>query len=104
MVLQMQSEGDRWLREHPTVDVFLPDRPEGDWRTEEGWGWIAKIWFRTWRDSRAAMKAIREAGWEPKLWGRKVRVDIRDGYDGQRLAELVLERWPDVRKIELRCD
>jgi hypothetical protein len=45
-------------------------------------------------------------GWEPesKIWGRKVRVGVKDGHDGQRLAEFVLARWPEVRKIQLRND
>ena len=98
------DDAERWYREHPKVSVILPDQPQGDWRAEEGYGWIAKIWFRTWADSRAAVSFIRDEGWEPRFWGRKVRVGIKDGFDGQRLAETVLERWPDLRKIQLRCD
>ena len=100
----MATDGDRWLGEHPKVTVFFPDRPEADWRTVTGYGWIAKFWFRSWAESRAAKAAMRDAGWEPKFWGRKIRVAIRDGHDGQRLAEFVLARWPDVRRIQLRCD
>lgn len=100
----MNRTGDQWLREHPKVAIFLPDQPKADWRTEEGYGWIAKVWFRTLRESLAAKAAIREEGWDPKIWGRKIRVSARDGHDAQRLAELVLERWPDLRRIQLRCD
>jgi hypothetical protein len=101
----VDSDPDRWLREHPTVEVTLPDHPEGDWRAATGWGWIAKFWFRTWAASRAAKLGIAEAGWEPKFSGRKIRVGVSDGYDAQRLAQLVLDRWPDdVRQIQLRCD
>lgn len=90
----MQDEAEEWLRAHPKVSVMLPARPEGDWRTEQGYGWIAKLWFRTWGDSRAAITVLRAAGWEPTIRGRKVRVYVTDGFDGQRLAELVLQRWP----------
>ena len=100
----MDSQADGWLREHPEVEVTLPGRPEGDWRDEEGYGWIAKVWFRTWGDARTAKAAISGEGWTPESLGRKIRVGIRDGRDGQRLAEFVLERWPDLRRIQLRCD
>jgi hypothetical protein len=88
-------ERDRWLQEHPKVEVTLP--AEGDWRAETGYGWIAKVWFRTLGDARAAKAAIRTEGWTPGSLGRKVRVGINDGRDGQKLAEFVLERWPDLR-------
>jgi hypothetical protein len=100
----VDSDADGWLREHPKVEVTLPGRPEGDWRDEEGYGWIAKVWFRTWGDARRAKAAIRSEGWTPGSLGRKIRVGVRDGRDGQRLAEFVLERWPDLRRIQLRCD
>lgn len=58
----MKMDADRWLDEHPKVAVTLPDRPDGDWRDEEGYGWIFKVWFRTWDQSKAARNAIREAG------------------------------------------
>jgi hypothetical protein len=100
----VETDADRWLADHPKVAVTFPNRPSGDWRLEEGYGWIFKAWFRTWAESRAAMKAISEAGWQPNFWGRKIRVSVRDGYDGQKLAEFVLDRWPHVRRIQLRCD
>ena len=100
----MESNGDRWLREHPQVEVTLPDRPEGDWRDATGYGWIFKVWFRTRGDARTAKAAIRGEGWSPGSLGRKIRVGVSDGRDGQRLVEFVLERWPDVRRIQLRCD
>jgi hypothetical protein len=48
---------------------------------------------------------VSKEGWKPeaKGWGRKVRVGVSDGYDGQRLADLVRARWPDVR-MQLRND
>jgi hypothetical protein len=98
------DEGDRWLREHPKVEITLPDQPRGDWRVEEGYGWIAKIWFLTWREAVAAKTAIEAEGWEAKFWGRKIRIHVNDGFDAQRLADVVLDRWPDVRQIQLRCD
>jgi hypothetical protein len=100
----MKADSDRWLIEHSKVSVTLPDRPAGDWRDEPGYGWILKVWFRTWRQSRAASDAIRDAGWDAKFWGRKLRVTVSDGYDGQKLGEFILDRWPDVRGIQLRCD
>jgi len=36
--------------------------------------------------------------------GRKIRVSVNDGHDGQRFAEFVIERWPDLRRIQLRYD
>jgi len=100
----VDSDGDRWLHEHPKVEVTLPDRPEGDWRAEMGYGWIAKVWFRTRSEARAAKAAIRSEGWTAGSLGRKVRVSVSDGHDGQRLVEFVLARWPKVRRIQLRCD
>jgi hypothetical protein len=100
----VDNDPDRWLREHPTVEVTTPGRPEGDWRDEVGYGWIAKVWFRTWRDARTAKADIESEGWTPGSLGRKVRVGVGDGHDGQKLVEFVLERWPDVRRIQLRCD
>jgi hypothetical protein len=67
-------------------------------------GWIAKFWFRTWRDARTAKTEIEREGWTPGSLGRKVRVGVGDGHDGQKLVEFVLGRWPDVRRIQLRCD
>ncbi len=98
-------DAHRWLNQHANVTVVFPDRPApgSDWRAEEGYGWIFKAWFRTWGESRQAMEAIRAEGWEPKFWGRKIRVPIDDGFDGYRLADLVIARWPEVR-IQLRCD
>ena len=104
MLYGMDTDPDRWLSDHPKVDVFFPDRPEGDWRAEAGYGWIAKVWFDTWTESREAKGTIRDEGWELECWGRKIRVGVRDGYDAQRLAEFVLERWPGVSRIQLRCD
>jgi hypothetical protein len=100
----VDSDGDRWLGDHPQVEVTLPDRPKGDWRDEEGYGWIAKFWFRSWSEARTAKTAIGSEGWEAGSLGRKIRVGVSDGHDGQRLVEFVLERWPDVRQIQLRCD
>jgi hypothetical protein len=99
------EDADRWQSEHPNVKIVLADRPsaEEDWRAQEGWGWIFKVWFRTWGESRDAMKEIRAQGWEPSFWGRKIRVTVPDGYDGQKLADFVLGRWPDAR-IQLRND
>jgi hypothetical protein len=104
MTSYVEAEFTRWLDEHPQVKVVLPDRPEGDWRSEEGYGWIFKVWFQTWSQSWAARNALREAGWDAKYWGRKVRVTPSDGYDGEKLTEFVLSRWPKVRQIQLRCD
>src|SRR5215210_674034 len=100
----MDGDGDGWLREHPKVEVFFPDRPQGDWRAETGYGWIAKVWFRSWNEARTAKAAIRSEGWLPGSLGRKIRVGVSDGRDAQRLANFVLERWPNVRRIQLRCD
>jgi hypothetical protein len=101
------DDTDRWQEQHPNVTVVLADEPAAgtDWRDQEGWGWIFKVWFRTRGESRQAWEAIRAEGWEPepKGWGRKVRVGVSDGYDGQRLADFVLARWPEVR-IQLRND
>ena len=103
--MRMDDDPDRWLQDHPMVDTYFPDRPEGDWRAEKGWGWIAKVWFRDWAASREARAVVGDAGWEPKFWGRKLRVGVSDGYDAQRLAQFVLDRWPnEVRRIQLRCD
>jgi hypothetical protein len=100
----VDDDGDRWLSEQPNVEVFLPDRPEGDWRAEAGYGWTARAWFASSLDAHVAMTVMRAEGWEPKRWMRKVRVPVRDGYEAQRLAEIVLENVPDVRRIQLRCD
>ena len=106
MLLAM-GEADRWQEQHPNVMVVLADEPAAgsDWRDQDGWGWIFKVWFRTRGESRQAWEAIRAEGWEPepKVWGRKVRVGVSDGHDGQRLADFVLARWPEVR-IQLRND
>jgi len=98
-------DADRWVDQHPNVTVVLPDRPPPgtDWRAQHGYGWILKAWFPTWRESRRAGQALRAEGRAPKFWGRKLRVPVTDGYDGQRLAESVIVRWPGVR-IQLRCD
>jgi hypothetical protein len=68
-------------------------------------GWIFKAWFRTRDESRQAWETIKAEGWEvePKFWGRKVRVGVSDGQDGQRLADFAMARWPEVR-IQLRND
>ncbi len=100
----MDNDGDRWLGDHSQVEVTLPDRPKGDWRAEEGYGWIAKFWFRSWGEARTAKTAISSEGWKAGSLGRKIRIGVSDGHDGQRLVEFVLERWPDVRRIQLRCD
>lgn len=100
----MDDDAGRWLRERPTVEVTTPGRPEGDWRDEVGYGWIAEFWFRTWKDARAAKAEIEREGWTPGSLGRKVRVGVSDGRDGQKVVEFVLERWPNVRRIQLRCD
>jgi hypothetical protein len=95
-------ERDRWLQEHPKVEVTLPGRPEGDWRAETGYGWIAKVWFRTLGDARAAKAAIRTEGWTPGSLGRKVRVGIND---------VTARSWRSsclnggrISGIQLRCD
>ena len=103
----MDNDASRWLREHPTIEVTTPSRPEGDWRDEAGYGWVAKFWFRNPSDARAAKAEIGREGWTPSgasALGRKIRVSVTDGHDGQKLAEFVLERRPDVRRIQLRCD
>jgi hypothetical protein len=100
----VNDDANRWLREHPTVEVTTPGRPKGDWRDEDGYGWIAKFWFRTRKDARAAKADIERGGWTPGSAGRKIRVGVSDGRDGQRLTEFVLEHWPNVRRIQLRCD
>ena len=41
--------------------------------------------------------------WQEQHRGRKVRVEVYDGHEGQRLADFVLTRWPEVR-IQLRND
>jgi hypothetical protein len=97
-------DADRWLHEHPKVEVTLPGGPVDDWRAETGYGWIAKVWFHTRSDARAATAAIRSEGWTPGSLSRKIRVGVSDGHDAQRLAEFVLERWPDLTRIQLRCD
>jgi hypothetical protein len=106
MLLAMY-EADPWQEEHPNVTVMLAKEPapRTDWRNQEGWGWIFKAWFPTLRESRQAWEAIRAEGWKPesKLWGRKVRVGVSDGHDGQKLADFVMARWPNVR-IQLRND
>jgi len=33
-----------------------------------------------------------------------VRVQVKDGHEGEKLVEFVLERWPNMRQIQLRCD
>jgi hypothetical protein len=98
-------EADRWQEQHPNVMVVLADKPVGDWRDQEGWGWIFKAWFRSRAESRRAREAIEVEGWEIDAWSwrRKVRVEVNDGHDGQRLADFVLARWPDAR-IQLRND
>lgn len=96
-----------WLRAHSNanVKVVMADHPAAgtDWQAQDGWGWIFKAWFHSWRESRQAEEAIRTEGWDPKFWGRKLRVHPADGYDGQRLVEFVLARWPKAR-IQLRND
>jgi hypothetical protein len=103
--LEEQLRG--WSKEYPNAQtsVGLADSPSvgEDWRTQTGWGWIFKVWFRTWRQSWQALQALRAEGWEPSFWGRKLRVSIEDGYEGQRLIDFVLARWPDAR-IQLRND
>lgn len=100
----MESDLAQWVNRHRQVSVVLPDEPEGDWRAESGYGWIFKAWFGGWRQSWAAREAIRKAGWDARYWGRKLRVNVNDGYDGGRLTEFVLRHWPSVRRIQLRCD
>ena len=87
------------------MKTVWPDRPPAgtDWRSVEGYGWIFKAWFRTWGESRKAIVAIRAAGFEPKFWGRKVRVPVADGFEGARLVDVFLETWPRPR-IQLRND
>jgi hypothetical protein len=106
-MLVAMYEADPWQEQHPNVMVMLADEPapRTDWRDQEGWGWIFKAWFRTRAESRQAWEAIKAEGWEiePKSWGRKVRVGVSDGRDGQMLAEFVIARWPEVR-IQLRND
>jgi len=79
-------------------------RPQADWRAETGYGWSANVWFRSWSEARTARAAIRSEGWVARSLGRKIRVGVRDGGDAQSLAEFVLERRTDVRRIQLRCD
>lgn len=90
-----------------SVKVVMPDipAPGTDWQAQDGYGWIFKAWFRSRKESRDAEEAIRGEGWGPlrARWGRKVRVLPTDGYDGQRLAEFVVARWPEAR-IQLRND
>jgi len=100
----MGADLTEWLHRHPRVSVVLPDEPEDDWRGEPGYGWIFKAWFGGWRQAWAARGLMREAGWDAKYWGRKIRVHVSDGYDGEKLAEFVLDRSPSVRRIQLRCD
>jgi hypothetical protein len=106
-MLVAMYEADPWQEQHPNVMVMLADEPAPgtDWRDQEGWGWIFKAWFRTRAELRQAWEAIKAEGWEiePKSWRRKVRVGVSDGRDGQRLAEFVIARWPEVR-IQLRND
>ena len=88
------------------MKTVWPDVPPAgtDWRSVEGYGWIFKAWFRNWGESRRAMDALREAGFESTFWGRKIRVhDVADGFEGARLVDVVLESWPDAR-IQLRND
>jgi hypothetical protein len=101
---RVDTDPDRWLSEQPKVAAVFPDQSEGDWRAETGFGWVAYVWFRTRAESRAAKLAIREEGREAVSWGRKIRVSVSDGYDAQRLAEFVLNRWPEVHRIQLRCE
>ncbi len=100
----MGADLTQWLEQHPQVLVVLPDEPNGDWRAQAGYGWIFKAWFGSWRQSWAAREAIREAGWDARYWGRKLRVTVTDGYDGEKLTEFVLGRYPSARRIQLRCD
>ena len=75
----MDGQADGWLREHPKVEVTLPGRPEGDWRDEEGYGWIAKIWFHTWGDAQKAKAAISSEGWTPgSLGGKSASASVTD--------------------------
>lgn len=96
---------ERWRAQGANVKIVLADRPPAgeDWWAQKGWGWIFKAWFRTWSDSREAMSAIRAEGWEPSFWGRKIRVGVGDGYDGRKLADFVLARWPNAR-VQIRND
>ena len=82
----METDANRWLREHPTVEVTTPGRPEADWRDEAGYGWIAKFWFRSLADTRTAKDEIKLKGWMPGSLGRKISVSVSDGHDGQKLT------------------
>ncbi len=52
MLLAMY-EADPWQEQHPNVMVVLAKDPAPgtDWRDQEGWGWIFKVWFPTLRES-----------------------------------------------------
>jgi hypothetical protein len=58
----------------------------------------------TWGQSWAAREAVGDAGWDARYWGRKPRVTVTDGYDGEKPTEFVLGRYPSARRIQLRCD
>src|SRR4051812_24684536 len=83
-------EADPWQEQHSNVMVVLAREPApgSDWRDQEGWGWIFKAWFRSRAEWRQAREAIEAEGWEIDAWswGRKVRVEVNDGHEGQRLA------------------
>jgi hypothetical protein len=53
------------------------------------------------RGPRAAVK--RSLGERLPIVG-KLRMTVTDGYDGERLTEFVLGRYPSARRIQLRCD
>jgi hypothetical protein len=76
-IIPVPMESDH-LMQMEGVESTLADRPEpgADWKAEQGWGWIFKAWFRSWPQSRETMKVIAAAGWEPKFWGRKLRVAV----------------------------
>ena len=96
---------EKWRAQGANVKVALADWPKDgeDWRTLPGYGWIFKVWFRRRADARVAAGVIGEELYEPRRFGRKIRVAIKDGHDGQRLADLLLARWPDAR-IQIRND
>jgi hypothetical protein len=89
------------------VTITFPDRPQPgeDWRAMEGYGWIFKAWFSDSVAARTARSAIQSEGWMPerRRWGRKVRVPVRDGFDGERLVRFVASKWPETR-MQLRSD
>jgi hypothetical protein len=85
------------------VEVILAERPEADWRRIDGFGWIVKAWLHDRGEARDARALVEASGWSASRWGRKVRVRVRDGFDGERVVLLIADRWPRSR-IQLQND